>query len=55
MWFLPYQNFFYVMFEEFLNSNYNQKKFILFNIIMNIVRVGAIYLSMPYWSKLGLM
>ena len=55
MWFLPYQNFFYVMFEEFSNSNYNQKKFILFNIIMNIVRVGGIYLSMPYWSKLGLM
>jgi DASS family divalent anion:Na+ symporter len=55
MWFLPYQNFFYVMFEEFSNSNYNQKKFVLFNIIMNIVRVGAIYLSMPYWSKLGLM
>ncbi|MCX7352042.1 MAG: hypothetical protein NTW22_02000 [Proteobacteria bacterium] len=55
MWFLPYQNFFYVMFEEFSNSNYNKKKFILFNIIMNIVRVGGIYLSMPYWSKLGLM
>ena len=55
MWFLPYQNFFYVMFEEFSKNNYNQKKFILFNIIMNIVRVGGIYLSMPYWSKLGLM
>ena len=55
MWFLPYQNFLYVMFEEFSKNNYNQKKFILFNIIMNIVRVGGIYLSMPYWSKLGLM
>lgn len=55
MWFLPYQNFFYVMFEEFSKNNYNQKKFILFNIIMNIVRVGSIYFSMPYWSKLGLM
>ncbi len=32
MWFLPYQNFFYVMFEEFSKNNYNQKKFILFNI-----------------------
>ena len=43
------------MFNSQLMRGSVQKKFILFNIIMNIVRVGGIYLSMPYWSKLGLM
>ncbi len=55
MWFLPHQNVFYLLFEEWSGGNYDQKKFVLFNMIMNIVRLAAIYLSMPYWSKLGLM
>ncbi len=59
MWFVPYQNSFYIMFEEagLINNQlfYDRKKFILFNLFVGILKLGAFYISIPYWKSLGLM
>jgi DASS family divalent anion:Na+ symporter len=59
MWFVPYQNSFYIIFEEagLINNQlfYDRKKFILFNLFVGILKLGAFYISIPYWKSLGLM
>ncbi len=59
LWFFPYQNHFYLKFEEMSHHNgkliYDQKKFLVFNAICNVMRFFALYLSVPYWRSLGLM
>ncbi len=59
MWFIPYQNSFYIIFEEagLLNNQlfYDRKKFIFFNVFVGIIKLGAFYISIPYWKSLGLM
>jgi di/tricarboxylate transporter len=59
MWFVPYQNSFYIMFEEAgLIDNrlfYNRYKFIIYNFFVGLIKIGAFYISIPYWKSLGLM
>ncbi len=59
MWFIPYQNSFYIIFEEvgLLNNQlfYDRKKFIFFNLFVGLIKLGAFYISIPYWKTLGLM
>ncbi len=59
MWFIPYQNSFYLIFEEagLLNNQlfYDRKKFILINFFVGLIKLGAFYISIPYWKTLGLM
>ncbi|MBW8310057.1 MAG: anion permease [Candidatus Paracaedibacteraceae bacterium] len=59
MWFVPYQNSFYLMFEEAgLIDNrlfYDRHKFIIYNFFIGVIKIGAFYISIPYWKSLGLM
>ena len=59
MWFIPYQNSFYIIFEEagLINNQmfYDRKKFIIFNLFVGAIKIGAFYISIPYWKSLGLM
>ncbi|AIK96471.1 SLC13 family permease [Candidatus Odyssella acanthamoebae] len=59
MWFVPYQNSFYIMFEEAgLIDNrlfYDRHKFIIYNFFVGVIKIGAFYISIPYWKSLGLM
>ncbi len=59
MWFVPYQNSFYLMFEEAgLIGNqlfYDRHRFIIYNFFVGMIKIGAFYISIPYWQSLGLM
>lgn len=57
VWFFPYQSQFYQIFkDEFSGSQfYNKKTFIMYNMIMNVSRVGCIYASIPYWRYIGVI
>ncbi len=56
-WFFPYQCTYYTLFRNLSKDNnfYNQKTMIKFNIIINIVRVLAVYGSIFYWRMLGIL
>lgn len=59
IWFAPYQNSFYLIFEEagLINGKlfYDRNKFIIFNALVGIVKIGSFYVSIPYWKSIGLM
>jgi len=55
-WFLPYQCSYYVQFQEFNQKEklYDEKVFLKFNAIMNIVRLLSIYASLLLWKQMGI-
>lgn len=55
IWWLPYQSPFYLRFVASFSNGipYKENAFLLFNALMNIIRIVAIYLSIPYWKNLG--
>lgn len=57
LWFLPYQCPHYQQFNEIIRDKgiYNENAFLKFNLFMNLVRLGAVYASIPYWEVLGLL
>ncbi|USO01739.1 MAG: anion permease [Alphaproteobacteria bacterium] len=57
IWWFPYQSPFYTKFTESFSKAlpYKESSFLLFNALMNIGRIAAIYLSLPFWKSLGLM
>jgi len=57
MWLLPYQCPHYQQFKEIvhLKDIYDEKTFLRFNLFMNLVRLGGIYASIPFWKWLGLV
>ena len=57
MWVFPYQCSYYLQMQELNRSKglYNEKAFLRFNMLMNIVRVLAIYFSIYYWRMVGLL
>lgn len=57
MWFFPYQCSYYVQFRDAVGKEglFNERRFLGFNAFMNIARLAAIYLSIPYWDMLGLL
>ncbi len=59
MWFIPYQNSFYIIFEEagLINNQlfYNRAKFIVYNFFIGLIKIGSFYISIPYWKSLGLL
>lgn len=57
MWFFPYQCIFYTEMRKSFEGEvlpFEEKKFLLFNALANIVRILAIYASFYYWQWLGL-
>lgn len=53
-WFFPYQS------AEFQNLQRDievseRKYFLMYNAMMNFIRVGALFASFPYWGRLGLL
>jgi divalent anion:Na+ symporter, DASS family len=57
LWFLPYQCGHYLQFAEDTRDKrvYDEGAFLRFNALMNFVRLGAAYVSIPYWRALGLL
>jgi di/tricarboxylate transporter len=57
MWFFPYQCSYYLQLQE-QNRNrglYDEKTFLKFNLLMNVVKVAALFASIPYWKFLGFL
>lgn len=56
IWFFPSQCTFYRVYQESIGKTFlSQKKFLLFNAILNIFKILAILLSLPYWKYLSLI
>lgn len=56
IWFFPSQCTFYRVYKDaFGNVFSSQKKFLIFNAVMNIVKILAVLLSLPYWKYLSLI
>lgn len=57
MWFFPYQSPFYMSYAASFDRGtpYSEKKFLLYNGLMNFGRIVAIYLTLPYWKSLGII
>jgi DASS family divalent anion:Na+ symporter len=57
MWFFTYQ---YPPYQEMkmmvsANLRFNEKEFIIYNLFMNFIKIISLLLSIPYWSKFGLI
>lgn len=57
MWFFPYQCSYYMQYRSLAlkQPGYDEKTFLLYNALMNLVKLGALYASLPYWKWLGLL
>ncbi|MBE0619427.1 MAG: anion permease [Burkholderiales bacterium] len=56
MWFLPYQCSYYLQFREIARDGvYDEKRFLIFNALMNAAKLGAVYASIPFWRAMGLL
>ena len=57
MWYLPYQCSYYLQLQAFNRENklYDEKTFLYYNGAMNLVRLAAIYISIPFWKAMGLL
>jgi divalent anion:Na+ symporter, DASS family len=56
-WFLPYQCSYYLQMQE-LNAErevYDERSFLIFNAVMNLSKLAAVYASVPYWKMLGIL
>lgn len=56
-WFLPHQSTYYILFRELLKKEkvYQEKWLIAFSFWINIGRVLAILVSIPYWRSTGIL
>jgi len=57
IWFLPRQCPNYLQFREMTRNAglYDEKKFLQFNNLANLIKLVALYLSVLYWNALGLL
>jgi divalent anion:Na+ symporter, DASS family len=56
MWFFPYQCSYYLQFRQLTKGGvYDERLFLKFNVFSNLMKIAAIYASMPYWKSLGLL
>lgn len=57
IWLLPYQCSYYLLFREIMSEShmFNEKLMLRTNLLTIGIRLAAIYISFPYWEKLGLM
>ena len=56
-WFFPYQSEYYSLFLEETEKckTYDQKSFYTFNLGINLIRLLAVFLSIPYWMCLDIL
>lgn len=57
IWLFPYQCSYYLLFKEIMSGSYmfNEQLMRQTNLLTIGIRLAAIYISFPYWEKLGLM
>jgi DASS family divalent anion:Na+ symporter len=57
IWFFPYQCTYYIQIESEIIKEplFNMKKFFIYNAFSNILRIAAVFVSIPYWKWLGLL
>jgi divalent anion:Na+ symporter, DASS family len=57
LWFLPYQCSYYLQFRQLTADQgiYDENRFLLFNALMNVAKILAIYASIPFWKYLGVL
>lgn len=57
LWLLPYQCPHYQQFQALVREKgvYDEKAFLKFNLLMNLVRLAGVYASIPFWTVLGLL
>ncbi|MBF0343921.1 MAG: anion permease [Nitrospirae bacterium] len=57
MWVFPYQCSYYMQFREvsLKKKIYDERVFLSFNILVNIIKIISIYASLPYWKMSGLL
>ncbi len=57
MWFLPYQCSYYRQLREMTHGKdfYDEKTFLRLNAFLNLIKLGALYASIPYWKALDLL
>ncbi|MEO7581297.1 MAG: SLC13 family permease [Massilia sp.] len=56
-WCFPYQCSYYLQLQEMNRENpmYDERRFLRFNAAMNVGRLLAVYVSLPYWTMLGIL
>jgi DASS family divalent anion:Na+ symporter len=54
-WALPYQCSYYLQFIEEAENQFNPKLMLQSNMLSNIIRILAIFASIPYWKLLGIL
>jgi di/tricarboxylate transporter len=57
MWFLPYQCSYYLNFKEILHEKdiYSERTFLKYNALTNLLKLVAIYASIPFWKLTGVL
>ncbi len=57
MWFFPFQSSQYLQLREMPlgASFFDERRFLIFNGIMNLIKIAALCLSIPYWKAVGLL
>jgi len=57
MWFFPFQSTQYLQLRDMPDGApfFDEWRFLLFNGIMNLLKIAALYLSIPYWRMIGLL
>ena len=57
MWFLPYQCSYYRQLRSMTHGSefYDERTFLYLNAFSNLIKLGALYASIPYWKALGLL
>ena len=57
VWLFPYQCSYYQQFQAQIRAKgvYDETAFLKFNLFMNLVRLGSVYASLPFWTSLGLV
>ncbi|HJW01725.1 MAG TPA: SLC13 family permease [Azospira sp.] len=57
MWFFPFQSSQYLQLRETGQGPafFDERRFLLFNGLMNVLKIAALYLSIPYWHSLGML
>lgn len=57
-WFIPQQDPDFLVFSEIVNSKkqtFSKRAFLTFNAVTVIIRLAALYVSIPFWKWLGLL
>jgi di/tricarboxylate transporter len=57
MWFFPFQSTQYLQLRESPQGSpfFDERRFLIFNGIMNLLKIAALYLSIPYWQTIGVL